>query len=474
MRPLEIVLCCFTLLALIVWIAGMRPAVSTVRIFCLLFLVVLVAQIIWEGAHWQLVPLYLASLVCIGITFRLRSAPQNALRWLAFVCILLMCLSLLFSYLLPMFRLPTPTGKYAVGTRLLYLVDPSRDAMGLNTSTGKRELMVQVWYPAQPNGEARAIYRRWQETTRVSSYQSVLRTDSYWNAQIAEDGAPHPLLLFNPAWTGQRTQSTFLMQELASHGFIVASIDHTYYSGRVAFPDGRVIDASLAPDLGNLAHVTVEEELALGAKYTRIEAEDDIFVLDQLQALNQQRGSVGYKRLDLTRVGALGHSIGGAAAAEACYMDPRIRAAVNMDGWMFGQSLTQGLAKPFMLIFEKGDKADREPPDLSKLSETEQRYWEMNRVNASDVEAGLHRYGGYLITIDGTSHWNFSDRALYSPLRKWTDAGPIMPKRAYNIISQYTLAFFSSVLNGEHEPLLQGNAAELPEAQFKRLEAHPE
>jgi hypothetical protein len=49
-----------------------------------------------------------------------------------------------------------------------------------------------------------------------------------------------------------------------------------------------------------------------------------------------------------------------------------------------------------------------------------------------------------------------------------------MPKRAYNIISQYTLAFFSSVLNGEHEPLLQGNAAELPEAQFKRLEAHPE
>src|ERR1700755_2279507 len=156
MRPLEIVLCCFTVLALAAWFAGARPTVSVVRIFCLLFVVILAAQLLWEGAHWQLGPLYLAVLICLGMALTLRSAALN-LRWVAALCALLVCLSLLFSYLLPMFRLPTPTGKYAVGTRLLYLVDPSRDAMGLNTPNGKRELMVQVWYPAQPNGEARAI-----------------------------------------------------------------------------------------------------------------------------------------------------------------------------------------------------------------------------------------------------------------------------------------------------------------------------
>ena len=104
-----------------------------------------------------------------------------------------------------------------------------------------REIMVQIWYPAIPDHQPLASYRRRRETTLLSSYMAVLKTHSYKDAAVATNGAPFPVLLFNPAWAGHRTQNTYQVEDLASHGFIVVGVDHTYNSGPVAFPDGRVI-----------------------------------------------------------------------------------------------------------------------------------------------------------------------------------------------------------------------------------------
>ena len=139
------------------------------------------------------------------------------------------------------FRLPKPTGPYATGTRVEHLVDPVRMETHVAGPARRREIMVQMWYPATPNHEPLASYRRGSETTWLSSYMGVLRTHSYENAAVATSGAPFPVLLFNPAWAGHRTQNTYQVEDLASHGFIVVGIDHTYNSGPVAFPDGRVI-----------------------------------------------------------------------------------------------------------------------------------------------------------------------------------------------------------------------------------------
>jgi len=473
MRPLEILFCCLMVPLFLAWITGIRPAVSGMRMFALLLVAILIAHGILEGMHWQLLPLYVAIFICLFVALKFHSMLQGHLRWIAVAGFFLVGCSLLFSYLLPMFRLPKPTGPYAIGTRILYMVDPSRDAMGEHTQNGRRELMVQIWYPAKPNGEPLTIYRRRREATLLSSYQAVLRTNSYMDAQIDPAQTSYPFLIFNPAWTGQRTQSTFLMQELASHGFIVASIDHTYYSGKVEFPDGRVIDSGLAPELGSFVHATIDEELELGAKYTRIEADDDIFVLDQMQALSEKQGSEWYKRLDMTRVGVLGHSIGGSAAAEAAYLDSRFKAVLNMDGWVFGDAMTQGVPSPYMMIFEKGTEEEPSPEALAKAPESIQRYWQMNREILDNLQTGLQRYGGYELYINGTSHWNFSDKALYSPLRRWSDAGSIDPRRAYKIIDQYVLAFFSNVLNGTQEPLLYGNTKKFPEVQFSSWQHQP-
>jgi predicted dienelactone hydrolase len=480
MRPFEFLMCCFVVPVSLALLAGMRLGVREMHVFCLLLLVVTITHVVHDGPHWQLFPLYLAVLALLLMSLAVHTldiAPVATLRWTGLASLLLVAASGVFSYVLPMFHLPATTGPYSVGTSILYMDDPGRDTFGEKKSAAsgepgsKRELVVQLWYPASASANPWAVYRRRKETTATSSYQSVLRTASRLDAPVFSHGGPWPLLLFNPAWTGQRTQSTFLMQELASHGFLVASIDHTWYSGRVAFPDGRVIDSSRAPKIGNFDHSTVAEQLALGSKYTLIEAEDDIFVLDQMLALSSDRQSRWFGSVDPTRIGALGHSIGGSAAEQACYLDPRIRAALNMDGWTFGDVLAHGLNKPLMLMYEKGTILEPPASQLSSLPESAQRYWQMDRENNAAVEAGLRRFGGFRLSIDGTSHWNFSDRALYSPLRSRTAAGSIAPMRAYNIIDRYAVAFFSLYLRGTSEPLLFCRPSPFSEVDFERISA---
>jgi hypothetical protein len=459
------------LIASIFALFAARPEGLDQWIFSLLLLTVLAIHAVREGVHWQLVPLY--STVPALLIGWLPYTPVAALPWIGIACLLLIALSITASVLVPIFKLPAPSGPYRVGTRILYMVDASRDASGgtlaasVRELASRRELMVQLWYPAEPARNRKAVYRRLRETTPKSSHHAVLRTDSFLNAPISSQDAPHPLLLFSPAWTGQRTQSTFQMQDLASHGFVVASIDHTYYSGRVAFPDGRVLDGQFAPQLGNFENVTVPEAIELIGKYVLIEAKDQVFVLDQLSALNHDETSSFYQQLDLTRIGAFGHSIGGAAACEACYLDSRIKAALNIDGWMGADVLTEGLAKPWMAIYGRETENRPSSEELNAGAPVVQRYWEMNKQNDASVEASLMRFGGFRLYIEGAGHWNFSDRPLYSPRRSWTSAGPIPPRRAFEIINSYTRAFFSQALNGKNEPLLQQSRSEFSDVEFE-------
>jgi dienelactone hydrolase len=467
MRLLESLLAAMTAAAAIFLLAGMSPRPPVLEAYLLALCALTITHLTAEGAHWQLAPLYaaeagivvmggidLATFAALGFGWRIPDAP---LRSAGSLLLVLTLASLLLSWMLPMFRLPNPTGPHAVGTRILFMADAERDAWGGREPGGRRELMVQVWYPAEPVRGRREVYRRRAETTYKSSYQSVLKTQSLRGAPVLANSAPHPLLLFNPAWTGQRTQSTFLMQELASHGFVVASIDHTHYSGLVQFPDGRVFDSHRAPALGDFTHLTVEEGIELAGQFVRILAEDVVFVLDQLASLNGQADSAWHGRLDLNRVGALGHSIGGAAAAEACRLDARIKAALNLDGWTFGDVLKHGLNKPWRVIYGKGIEV--EPRDLAAQPEGIQRYWQMNRENFAAVEAHLSRSGCRSLVIEGASHWNFGDRALYSPLRSRTQAGTINPGAAHRIISDETRKFFGEALSGEaSQPQPAGNS----------------
>ena len=137
-----------------------------------------------------------------------------------------------------------------------------------------------------------------------------------------------------------------LLYEIASRGFVVAALWHPYSTEVVAFPDGTVLRINAAGGVGGLP--PAEQSAKLG-RLGLVWADDQRFVLDQLAAWNEQHPLLR-GRLDLARVGAFGHSLGGAAAAQAAHVDARIDAAVNMDGAMFGTVATEGSRVPFLLI----------------------------------------------------------------------------------------------------------------------------
>ena len=136
-------------------------------------------------------------------------------------------------------RLPEPTGSFPVGTTSLWLRDASRPdpwAAGVDV----RELMVTLWYPASSSDGARTRYMtpaesRLQLTSReiggvAPDMLSTVRTNAVSDATPAGGERFLPLVVLSPGFTNSRGTLTGLAEDLASHGYVVAGVDHTYES----------------------------------------------------------------------------------------------------------------------------------------------------------------------------------------------------------------------------------------------------
>jgi hypothetical protein len=146
-------------------------------------------------------------------------------------------------------------------------------------------------------------------------------------------------------------------------------------------------------------------------------------------------------------------------------MDPRFKAGINMDGTMFGEVAAIGVSQPF--FFMNSESALASTGDLKTLDPRRKYELEVDTLDYQRVESWLAKYGGYHLTIAGSLHMNFSDRPLFSPIRRLTGVGTINSGRSMQIINAYTLAFFEKHLNGRQERLLDGPSTDFPEAQFK-------
>ncbi|MEO6966796.1 MAG: hypothetical protein ABI076_13030, partial [Acidobacteriaceae bacterium] len=314
--------------------------------------------------------------------------------------------------------------------------------------------------------EQLASYRRYRETTKLSSYMDVLWTHSYRNAPVSTHGAPFPVLLFNPAWNGQRTQNMYQVEDLASQGFIVVGVDHPYNSGPIAFPDGRVMGIAGLHDITDFSNTTVAQQISIGDQEVHIEADDDALALNSLTTANLDPHSPWFGRVDANDAGAFGHSFGGAVSAQICYQDSRVKAALNEDGWMFGDVSTHGLEKPYLFMDD-----DTPAPTQAQLQSSDNqtpREAEFDVAEWDNLSKSMRECGWYYLMIRGSKHDNFRDRSLYTPVRPLTNSGTISPKRAHQIVEAYALQFFEHTLQGKPAPLLAvANGSPYKEVRFE-------
>ncbi|QDU24158.1 alpha/beta hydrolase family protein [Urbifossiella limnaea] len=471
MRPLEIAFWAATAPVLL-WCLSHRDLPAWVRVLSAVATALLVAHVATEGWRWHLVPAYLT----VGYVFltcvwpgppRLEVGPAGAAVGLG-----LLAAAAGLAAAFPVFDLPKPTGRYPVGTVTLHRVDPARADPRTDRPDGRRELMIQVWYPAERPGPGHP-YRQSAETTFLSRHLSLVRTHAAYGVPVATDPGRHPVVVFAPSWGGCRGDNTTQAEELASHGFVVVGIDHPYFTDRVVFPDGREA-RTVFPEFLDYA---TEETLAATRRTIEdtltVRVADARFVLDEVGRLDRaDPGGIFTGRLDTSRIGMFGHSFGGAVSAEACLLDSRVAAGFNLDGFIFGRSLVEGPGKPFVFITE--DVPEPTQADVANArNDAVRRRHTVYVENFSGIRSGLARVRGHYGVLRGGLHVNFGDAAYFSPIRRLRPvhdlpAGSIRPDRAMRILNTYLLSFFRKHLTGEDDGLFD-SPSPFPELEIARL-----
>ncbi|MEZ0092272.1 alpha/beta hydrolase family protein [Streptacidiphilus sp. EB129] len=343
--------------------------------------------------------------------------------------------------------LPRPTGPHAVGLSTLHLVDRDRPDPWV-PAAGPRQLMVSVYYPARPDTGEPAEYMTTEEAQLLLQRQvpgagippqavSDARTWARNDARPAP--GRFPLVMLSPGYTMPRSTLTSLAEDLASRGYVVALVNHTYEDSGTTFPDGQTLTCGTFCD--HLPHGWPE--------VNRIRATDISFVIDQL---TEHHSPWHYAHMiDPQRIGMAGHSVGGSSAASAMAADPRVRAGVDMDGTFDIPIPATGLDhRPFLLLGTQSGHSPGEDPS-----------WDSAWANLN----GWKRW----LTVSGTEHVSFTDLTVLASELNIPIPGATVPgQRAAELTRSYVAAFFDLQLKGIPQPLLDGPSPTNPEVTFQQ------
>lgn len=453
-------------------------------------MVLLIIHLVVEGYRVQLLFPYCLIVIIVGISlYRLlrKEEARRVPRYLSVPLIIIATLSLVLTaalmYAFPVFPLPEPTGNFKVGTQTFHFIDYGRKEQFGEQPGAQRELMVQVWYPAQ-NTTGRPLPFI-PESTRVlkeepmsqtmgipgifMNYLKYIKTHSYEGAEVASSSSSYPLVILNHGFGSSKIYQTSQAENMASHGYIVASIDHTYSTFATAFPDGRT--TTMRTDDEQVGDKTYRD--TVGKMWT----DDVTFTLDQLEQMNAGLIPSGLQgRMDLDHVGVFGHSFGGAASYDAAN-DPRITAGIDLDGALYRYDQAP-LTKPFMFMFSERTfdlyNKVREhyiytDEELAEMGATREGFEEALTEVETQVDHLVYvaQHGGQVLYVENTEHYNFADLQFITPfLHQFQLIGTIKPARSAALVNAYTLDFFNKYLKGEGGTLLEGPSSEYSEVKF--------
>ncbi|MFD1535976.1 alpha/beta hydrolase family protein [Nonomuraea guangzhouensis] len=333
--------------------------------------------------------------------------------------------------------LPKPTGSQPVGTTSLYLKDTSR-ADPWVPSVKARELMISLWYPARSRGGKTAPYMTPKESELLMKDGGItdlppdLLSKTRTNATIDAKPAGHrrglPLVVLSTGFTEPRSSLTALAEDLASRGFAVVSIGHTYETA-TSFPGGRITTC--------VACQVKKKDQTFWDKVGATRAADVSFVLDELTRAHSTW------KIDPARIAMAGHSAGGASAVGAMLKDSRVRAGIDIDGTAFVPVPESGLARPFLFL---GTQAKHSPGgDVT---------WDAAWKNL----AGWKRW----LVVAGAEHVSFTDIAVLGEQIGIYRNTALPPARSMEITRTYVAAFFDLHLRAKPQPLLNGPSSRFP------------
>jgi predicted dienelactone hydrolase len=345
--------------------------------------------------------------------------------------------------------LPAPAGPYPLGRRQLNWIDDSR--VDPQDQSRRREIAAWVWYPAKPIAGATPAERtpgKWVDA-RNPSVKSI-RSHAFADAPI-DAARRYPVLIFAHGLGETPLDYSTLLEDVASQGYIVAGVVSPEFARVIVLADGRAVPglvmAKPQPEESGFASASDASKTA-AAKALQdssfIVSKDLSFGLNQLATVRGLQDGI-----DMTRVGVVGHSIGGSAAFQFSHDDARVRAIFDLDGTGRWSPQNSALKKPALVL--SADSTRGISYDTALKGATP----------------------GFHLRLAGTQHAFPMDRHVLSLASKpgpprGAPAKGTSPARALQVTAKFILGFFNEFLNGQRETLLDGPSADYPEITFER------
>lgn len=452
MRLLESVMFFIVLFTTVLVLKDNFKRIKIVKYFPILGFTTFIFHLFIEGKRWQLYPLYLVIIIYFilsilqftGVLSVNKLNNHKSIKGLVIgIMILFLLVSTISAFVFPVYKMSVPKYKYKIGTVSFDVTDENRKAIYSNNLQKNRKIKFQIWYPAEntegfrqvpwlQDGDAvaKGVSRMMGLPNFVLSHTSLVMSNSYDNAPINKEKEKYPLVIISHGWTGFRNLHTDVAELLASKGYMVVSIDHTYGSAVTVFNNGEVAylnndalpDREITPNFLEYANTLVNTY-----------AGDIKLTLDTLERFNLGDKDSRFKdKIDLTNIGLLGHSTGGGSAVTTALHDKRIKVVVGMDAWVEPikeNDIEMGLTIPSLFL---------------RSEQWEKGFNNKNLFSLLDRSKSTRE----LYQINGINHLDFSMVYMYSPLSKYFKVtGNLDGRVAAEIQQEFILNFFEKYLH---------------------------
>jgi pimeloyl-ACP methyl ester carboxylesterase len=389
---------------------------------------------------WAYIPVYAFILVLVLMSI----LETRKKKLIVFSLALLLFLSFAITITFPVYDIPKPSGDYLIGTKTFELTDDSRLEL-YSSEQEHRRFKIQLFYPTDSIDNLEQAYWLYDgvDVSRGLSKDtgfpyffldqtSNILSNSYIDASLSTKQDSYPVIILSHGWRGFRNLHQDFAEELASIGFIVVTIDHTYGSVATVFNDGvEYVNYDALPYREDESFLTKANQLV------NTYASDIIYTIDFLETLNTSE-SIFNTHVNLDQIGLIGHSTGGGADTIVALTDNRVKSFIGLDPWVepiLGERIDDGLTIPSLILRSEQWETGENNINLSTL------------VTTSPYEPLIYQ-------IQDTTHYDFAMVYMYSPFTKAINfSGDIDSSYLTLMLKDLITSFFNQTLINQNESI---------------------
>ncbi|WP_394233487.1 alpha/beta hydrolase family protein [Niallia oryzisoli] len=379
-----------------------------------IFLLLVISPIIDWGLNWMMLGILLGVQALLGLVTLLRHIGNKPLKKSKMILgflgrVILYALAIFPLLLFPPYEPIKTTGENSVSTKSFTWTDQSRKELFTEEADDNRKVTVQFWYPSK------------------------------------QADKKFPLVVFSHGAFGLRTSNYSTYQELASNGYVVASIDHTFHAFLTEQVDGKRVITNM--DFMNDAikatngEIQGKELFVMEQAWMKLRTEDMTFVIDKIKKMTGSETENIFQLIDLERIGVMGHSLGGATAAKIGRIDETVDAVIVLDGTMLGE----------VIGFMNGKELLTDEPYPKPILNfyNESHYEDETKGNPDYPNNAVHKNSNhsYQVIIRNSEHMNFTDLPIVSPiLSNLLGTGAVDARECIETTNEVILQFFDRYL----------------------------